>query len=44
LRGFGLITPAECDELMERFNEDNERPEEVLPPLLRQLWHKHFAN
>jgi hypothetical protein len=44
LRDFGLITQAESDALMERFNENDEWPEEVLPPLLRQLWRKHFAN
>jgi hypothetical protein len=38
-----LITQAEADELTERF-DNGERPEEVLPPLLRQLWHKHFPN
>jgi len=38
-----IITREEADELIERF-ENGERPEEVLPPLLRQLWHKHFAN
>ena len=38
-----LITHAEANELTERF-DNGERPEEVLPPLLRQLWRKHFAN
>jgi len=38
-----LITQAEADELTERFN-NGERPEEVLPPLVRKLWNKHFAN
>ena len=42
LRSFGLITPMECDELTTRFNEDGERPEDVLPPLLRRLWRQHF--
>jgi len=37
-----LITQAEANELRARF-DDGERPEEVLPPLLRQLWRKHFA-
>jgi hypothetical protein len=40
-----LITQAEADELIfERFEQNGEKPEEVLPPLLRQLWRKHFAN
>ena len=42
LRSFGLITPAESDELTTRFDEDGERPEDVLPPLLRRLWRQHF--
>jgi hypothetical protein len=41
LQSFGLITPAESDELITRF-EDGERPEDVLPPLLRRLWRQHF--
>jgi|SRR5215467_8661413 len=36
-----LITQAEANELTERF-DDGERPEEVLLPLLRQLWRKHY--
>src|SRR5262249_1373568 len=36
-----LITRAEANELTERF-DDGEQPEEVLPPLLRQLWRKHY--
>jgi len=36
-----LITQAEANELRERF-DNGERPEEVLPPLLRQLWRKHY--
>jgi hypothetical protein len=36
-----LITQAEANELTERFN-NGERPEKVLPPLLRQLWRKHY--
>jgi hypothetical protein len=39
----GFITGAEADELAARF-ENGERPEEVLPPLLRRLWNKHFAH
>src|SRR5262245_54995349 len=42
LRDLGLITPAEFHELMDRFNEDDERPEDALPPLLRQLWREHY--
>src|SRR5262249_60809783 len=38
-----LITQAEANELRERF-DDGERPEDVLPPLLRQLWRKHYNN
>jgi hypothetical protein len=38
-----LITGEESNELTERF-DNGERPEEVLPPLLRKLWNKHFAN
>jgi len=38
-----LITQAEANELTERF-EDGERPEEVLPPLLRRLWRKHYQS
>jgi hypothetical protein len=38
-----LITQAEADELIERF-VNGERPEEVLPPLLRQLWRKHYQS
>jgi hypothetical protein len=41
LRSFGLITPAESDELTTRF-ENGERLEDVLPPLLRRLWRQHF--
>jgi hypothetical protein len=41
LRSFRLITPAESDKLIARF-EDGERPEDVLPPLLRRLWRQHF--
>jgi len=36
-----LITRAEAHELMARF-ENGERPEDVLPPLLRRLWRQHF--
>jgi hypothetical protein len=36
-----LITQAEADELTDRF-DNGERPEEVLPPQLRQLWRKHY--
>ena len=35
-----LITRAEADELVERF-ENGERPEDLLPPLLRRLWRQH---
>jgi hypothetical protein len=42
LQRFGLITPAESDELTTRFDENGERPEDVLPPLLRRLWRQHF--
>jgi hypothetical protein len=43
LQSFGLITPAEADELIYvRFEQNGERPEDVLPPLLRQLWRQHF--
>ena len=42
LRSSNLITLAESDELMTRFNENDERPEDVLPPLLRRLWRQHF--
>jgi hypothetical protein len=42
LRRFGLIAPAESNELTARFDEDGERPEDVLPPLLRRLWRQHF--
>lgn len=43
LREYNLITPAECDELLiTRFDENGERPEDVLPPLLRRLWRQHF--
>jgi len=38
-----LITQAEANELTDRF-ENGERPEEVLPPLLRQLWREHYTN
>src|SRR5262249_5443169 len=41
LRHSNLITPAEADELTTRF-EDGERPQDVLPPLLRRLWRQHF--
>jgi hypothetical protein len=36
-----LITGAEADELTDRFN-NGERPEEVLPPLLRRLWREQY--
>ena len=43
LRSFGLITPAEADELIyTRFEQNGERPKDVLPPLLRRLWRQHF--
>jgi hypothetical protein len=38
-----FITGAEADELAAHF-ENGERPEVVLPPLLRRLWNKHFAH
>jgi hypothetical protein len=38
-----LITQAEANELTDRFN-NGERPEKVLPPLLRQLWRKHYQS
>jgi hypothetical protein len=41
LRRSGLITPAESDALTTRF-EDGERPEDLLPPLLRRPWRQHF--
>lgn len=42
LRISNLITPAESDALDRRFHENGERPEVVLPPLLRRLWRQHF--
>jgi hypothetical protein len=38
----GLISSEESCELTDRF-EAGEKPEEVLPPLLRVLWRKHFG-
>jgi hypothetical protein len=41
LQHSNLITPAESDELTTRF-EAGERPEDLLPPLLRKLWRQRF--
>jgi hypothetical protein len=44
LVGLGLVTPEECDELIYvRLEQNGEKPEDVMRPLLRQLC-RRFAN
>jgi hypothetical protein len=40
----GLITPEQADELIERFEDCGEQPEEALPPILWRLYKQHFED